>query len=699
MQGTHHPELADEQAYIEAAYTRLEQIRDDAAARAARDAGTKVTSFQMVYERDVAVRTALERARSLQIGDEGLCFGRTDHDDGARFYIGRRAVFDERHEPLVIDWRVPSAEPFFRATALHPLGLTLRRHLLCEGRTLLAIEDEVLGEGALGGLVQADGPPQGGGALAAAMERPRTGHMRDIVATVQAEQDEVIRDDLQGILAVQGGPGTGKTAVALHRAAFLLFTHRRTLERQGMLVVGPNRRFLRYIDQVLPALGEGGVRLATLQDLAPTVAIRGTDPWELAHLKGDVRMVRVIERAVRTRPDTLDADVVITLDATPVPLRAREVNDLVAAGKRNRRPYNVRRSMLRSIIVSRLYQRYEDAVKAKHGELADIVLIGRREASHMLRAHPEVNRVLDHVWPGFSPQGFIGELLSSHARLAAAAHGILKEREIDALLRERATAWTAADIPLMDEVAPLLGEMTQRRSARDEGEDDDDLTTYGHIVVDEAQDLSPMALRMIARRTRSASVTLVGDLAQAASPAAPTSWEPIMEHLPQRDGTRIRELTVNYRTPAPAMNVAARVLAEASPGIAPPRSARTDGSPVSFVRGDPAETVGRLTKEHRAHGVGTLVVIAARSHLDDLVTAAGEIDDDVVTVLTVEDAKGLEFDHVVVVEPARLVAEATHGLRALYIAITRATQTVVVAHELDLPAVLQDTGASAVGGA
>lgn len=681
MQGAQHPELPAEQAYLDAAYLRLEQIRDEAAARAATHAAAKTTAFQAVYERDVAVRTALERARSMQIGDEALCFGRTDHENGDRFYIGRRAVSDERHEPMVIDWRVPSAEPFFRATGLHPLGLTMRRHLLCEGRRLVAVEDEEFGENSIVGDVQ------GPGALSAAMERPRTGHMRDIVATLQAEQDEVIRDELPGILAVQGGPGTGKTAVALHRAAFLLFTHRRVLERQGMLVLGPNKRFLRYIDQVLPALGEGGVRLATLGELGPRVSVQHHESWDVAHLKGDIRMARVIERAVQRRIGRIDTDAIIMLDQTRIPLYAKELNEIVEAGKRNRRRYNTRRAMLQSIVVDRLYERYVASVKDKHGDLADIMLLRRREGLAALREHPDVIKILDQVWPALSPQVLVGDLLSSRARMQDAARGILKARELDVLVRHDARAWTADDIPLLDEASTCLGTVSARKRSEDD-DDPDEIGTYGHIVVDEAQDLSPMALRMISRRTRVGSITLVGDLAQAASPTAPSSWEGVVAHLPQRGPFRVRELTVNYRTPGPAMAVAARVLKTVAPEIVPPSSARVDGEAIARAPGDPAATVARLVEEQRARPAGTMVVIAARSDMSMLAPVVG--DDEFIALLAVEEAKGLEFDHVVIVEPARVVAEATQGLRALYIAITRATQRVTLAHATPLPPELAD---------
>jgi len=678
-----HPDLPAEQAYIDAAYDRLDEIREEAIARANERARQHETAFQLVYERDVAVRFALERARSLDVGDESLIFGRTDSEHDERYYIGRRAVFDEQRRPLVVDWRVPAAEPFYRATGRHPLGLAMRRHFLCEGRRLLSIEDERLSEsGTELGLA-------GSGALLAAMERPRTRQMRDIVATVQAEQDMVIRDELSGVLAVQGGPGTGKTAVALHRAAYLLFTHRQKLARQGLLVVGPTRRFLRYIDQVLPALGEGGVLLATLGDLAPSARVERYEEPAVARIKGDVRMARVVARAVKLRQRPLGRALNVNFDDVKLTLHKKELDGLIAAARRNRRSHNARRWMLLSIMVDKLYARYVKQSKNLYGAVGRV---RRKDARNELRAHPAVIGALNEMWPALTPQELVAQLLSSREQLAATAKGILRREEINRLLRTEGDAWTGSDVPLLDETQTRLGIVEPRRKVAtlDDDDDPDELDTYGHIIVDEAQDLSPMALRMIARRSRTGSITLVGDVAQAISSTPLSSWDEILEQLPQRDGTRLRQLTVNYRTPGAIMDVATLVLTEAAPDLHPPRSAREGGEPITFEPGDPAATVARLAKEQRARDEGTLAVIAPHSMLGDMTVAADtNEEDEVVAVLSVEEAKGLEFDSVVVVEPAQLIEESLQGMRALYVAMTRATQRVTVAYDGRLPRVLQ----------
>ena len=674
-----HPDLAVEQAVIDHAYQRLEEIRAEATARAETAAAERLTHFQLAFERDVVVQAAYERAASLDIGDQSLVFGRIDQEDEERYYIGRRAVFDRDYRPLVIDWRVPSAEPFYRGTGRHPMGLRLRRHFLCENRELLAIEDELFGEGRDLGLA-------GSGALLAAMERPRTGHMRDIVATVQAEQDEVIRDDLAGVLIVQGGPGTGKTAVGLHRAAYLLFTHRRKLERQGILVIGPTPRFLRYIDQVLPALGEGGVDLQTPAGLAPAVELCAQDPENVARLKGDERMATVLQRALGQRQHAPSRGLGLDFEGIDVTLSKREVSKLVASASRTRRrTHNARRAMLLNILVQRLRRRYELGLKKRHGELAAELRLPRREAASRLREEPALQDYVDSIWPLLKPQELVGELLASREQLRAT--GSLSDQEVELLAREERYAWTPSDIPLLDEAAALLGAPVDRRRIVTLDDDEtDEAQTYGHIIVDEAQDLTPMTLRMLARRSRTGSMTLVGDLAQTVGATLPHSWDEVLAHLPVRDGARVRELTVNYRTPGPIMDAAVRLLADAAPELSPPRSARPDGEPISYVSGDASSIVAEAAADHRARGEGTMCVIADRSMLEQLRAAAADTGrDDTFAIIDVQEAKGLEFDRVIVVEPARIVGGTAHGMRALYVAITRATKHVTIAHAEPLP--------------
>jgi len=512
--------------------------------------------------------------------------------------------------------------------------------------------------------------------------------MRDIVATVQAEQDAVIRESVDGVLAVQGGPGTGKTAVALHRAAYLLFTHRQKLGRQGVLVVGPNRRFLRYIDQVLPALGENGARMASILDLSRT-RVLGTEPAASARIKGDARMAEVIARGIADRQRALSGDVAIVLDEITVRFRVRESEQLVATARRNHRSHNARHSMLSSIIISKLYDRYLRAAKNTHGELAELRVMPKRAALNALRGHPRMHDLFEQMWPLLSAERFLRELFAQPELLRRAARGLLSDEELAALERPTDAPWTASDVPLLDEAFMHLGAAKARKRNADSDDEIDQIETYGHVVADEIQDFPPMALRMLARRSRAGSMTVVGDLAQSVGDWRPHSWDEILAHLPQRD-PRVRELTINYRTPGPVMDVAARVLAIASPDLPPPRSARADGEPVVYQRGDVRALVARLADEHRARNSGTMLIVAPAPSIPELIVAANASDDigAPVMALTVQDAKGLEFDDVVVVEPARLVAESIQGERALYVALTRATRTVTIVHEEPLPASL-----------
>lgn len=681
-----HPDLAHEQAYIERAYARLDQIREEAEDRAASIASQRGSTFQEIYDRDVGIRVGLFRAHALDIGDESLCFGRSDATSGEIYYIGRRAVFNTTHDPLVIDWRVPAAEAFYRATGRDPLGLDARRHFLCEGRRLLSVEEERFSDGTGASSLGL----AGSGALITALERPRTGHMRDIVATVQAEQDRIIRDDLDGVLCVQGGPGTGKTAVALHRAAFLLFTHRRKLERQGVLIVGPNPHFLRYIEQVLPALGESGAVLATPTDLIPELTVGGIDTQLASHVKGDVSVAKVLANAVRDRQRPLAKDVKFEFEDIHVTIKARETIELIASARRSRKSHNARHAMLATILVSRLYGRYVRAMKQKHQERADLITMPKRTARPMLRAEPAFLDALDQMWPLLTTERFLSDLLSSRERLAAAAKGVLSDEDRDALYREDGSAWTPADVPLLDEAFTFLGAPVSKRKTDDQDADLDEHKTFGHIVVDEAQDLSPMALRMLTRRSRAGSMTIVGDLAQAVGVWTPRTWDDVLFHLPDRK-PRVHELSINYRTPGAIMDVAAVVLAEAAPGMVPPSSVRATGEAphaISVAPGEVHAEVARIATEHRT---GTMVIIAPHSMIASVAAATAAPVEDVgapVSVFTVEDAKGLEFDEVVIVEPARLVDESMQGLRALYVALTRATQRVFIVHSEALPRAL-----------
>jgi DNA helicase IV len=682
-----HPELASEQSYIDHAYERLAATRESVAQRLVVALQENKGTPQAIHEREIVVQSALQRLDQLDIGDEALCFGRIDEIDDEKFYIGRLAVSDVDQEPLVVDWRAPIAEPFYRATPREPMGLRRRRHFLAEGRQIAVIEDEVF---ALGD-DEDETAMAGTGALLAALERSRSGRMRDIVATVQREQDEVIRAPLPGVIVVQGGPGTGKTAVALHRAAYLLYTHRFPLERQGVLVVGPSRLFLRYIDHVLPSLGESGVVLASITGVVGGPRVKGEDTPDAARVKGDARMVAMLARAVRDRQRPLRKDAIVPFGVRLLRITAADSATLVNAVRRRPGTHNAKRRQLETLVVRRLI-----------AQLGDSALDEREDLGAQLRRAPEVVAALDRMWPALTPEEFLHDLYGAPA-LIRSAGAALSDDERRALARPRAEAledipWTAADIALYDEARVLLGPRRRRPT------DEDLVRGFGHIVVDETQDLSPMQLRVLARRSLSGSMTVVGDIAQATGHWAPSSWEEVLDHLPAgRDEGRITELSVNYRTPAEVMDLAGRVLVAAAPTMVPPRSVRTTGVEPVITQaraGDLAFEVARAARTLRdAVSGGTVAVIVPpallpelRRDLQSAEVPFGEPEthglDAPITLVGVDVVKGLEFDGVVVVEPSRIVDDSPQGLRALFVALTRPTQRLTIVHERPLPSPL-----------
>jgi len=934
-------DLEDEQRFLDQAYLGLEAMRSDAnrMLESVLDLGRGGT-FQSRTERDIVVRTSLARLAQLDIGDQALCFGRIDRlpepgqAAGEAFHIGRLAVSGPDHEPLVVDWRAPVAEPFYRATGLDPQGLARRRHLAVRGRAVVGVEDEYFApiDGtlspdwaaadagdhppgtAVGGAddtgegLADDGLPLGGpGALLAALGQARTGQMGDIVATIQREQDEIIRSPLAGVLMVQGGPGTGKTAVALHRAAYLLYTHRFPLERQGVLVVGPNPLFLRYIEQVLPSLGETGVTLSTVPGLVPEVRVRGTEPADVARLKGEARMVRVIARAVRTRQRPLRRDVAVPFGAATLRLTAAESADIVGSARRRPGPHNTRRRYVEQQVVRRLADQYRrirrdlgvpvgasgatiddhldldapdldapdlggtdldapdlggtadagsepatapldgtsgtaelvdigrgrhggqltlfgsptdsdgadggggiddggggvDGGDGRRGRLADVVpmpgVFGTDhpvtdgpgedglgnggpgndgsiaavppaeatpeedfdldEFSRSVRRVPELAEALDRMWPRLAPHELLHDLFGARPLLAAAGQDVLTASEQASLYRPRSRSlddvpWTAADAALVDEARAVLGprrgrSRRQRPDSRDRVErareevgywpsgldptptpvaggngagDDDPVRSYGHIVVDEVQDLSPLQLRMLARRSLSGSMTVVGDIAQATGPWAPSGWTEVAAHLTPNREPRLVELTVSYRTPAEVVAVAAGVLAVATPGLTPPRPVRRSGHHPTVAWAAPGTLARRAAEvaaaEAAAVAPGRTAVLVPGDRYREVFDALTDLGADPVdprdprgaglsaplVVLPADEANGLEFDAVVVVEPAVVAAggpgaaedggaagreappaPTTRGLRALYVALTRPTRRLAVVHSMPLP--------------
>lgn len=701
---SNHPEIAQEQAYLDFAYARIEELK--AVARSAMDDVLdlgKGGTFQARTERDMVVRSALARLDQLEIGNQPLCFGRIDEVEGDKFYIGRLGVSGPSQEVLVVDWRAPVAEPFYRATGRFPMGLSRRRHFGLQGRKLVSIEDEpMIHSGDTEAL-----PVSGRGALLAALERTRTGRMSDIVATIQGEQDEIIRSPLAGVQVVQGGPGTGKTAVALHRAAYLLYTHRFPLELQGVLVVGPNPMFLRYISQVLPSLGESGVVLSTISGLYinaakhdpvisssfhPARSIVGVDTPATAAVKGDIRMVEFIARAVKTRERSLPGDLIVNYGSYRLRVTRQTLKRIVARIKRRNGTHNARRQRFEQFLFEALFDSYNTAVERARGYDPSVASSEFADFVSAMKLNDEVSEALARMWPRLTAEELMHDLYGAPALIGVAGRNLLSSQEASFLERPRsgsleAVEWTEADIALLDEARELLGPVRKLK------EDEVFTPTYGHVVADEAQDLSPMQLRMLSRRCLGGSLTMVGDIAQATGPWAPTSWSDVTSHLPMGWALREVELTIGYRTPAEAMQLAAPVLKATGLDLIPPRPVRESGLEPRFIAThDSQALVGSVVEEamrESGKGAGTCAVIVPDVLYDQVEAALQEagvvfgtaqgrtVESDLILLLAPQ-AKGLEFDSVIVVEPNAIVAQAAHGMRALYVALTRTTTALTI---------------------
>jgi DNA helicase IV len=669
-----HPEVDLEQAYLDHAHHRLQAMRQ----RTERLAAIADSAAQAV---DSALAQAHLARRAASMVDSGaaLAFGRLDHEHGDRWYVGRRHVEDEAGDPLVVDWRAPVAVPFYRATAVDPMELARRRRFVIDGRRVTDLFDEVFDD--------PDSVAAGGGGgvpdpLLAELERSRTGELRDIVATIQAEQDVVIRAPLERCLIVQGGPGTGKTAVGLHRAAFLLYEHRGRLDDEGVLVVGPNPVFLRYIAQVLPSLGEVAVRQTTVEGLVAG-RVRAVDPPDVARLKGDARMADVLARAVAgtRRPP---ADLVGASPWGSVRVAAADVAAAVAEVAGRGVPANVGRHALRTLLLRRAHA---DHV-ARRGEAG---AVEPEELAAGLRGDRAWGAALERLWPAVSGPALVRRLLGGGAALAAAADGILDADEQRLLHRRSARRlddepWTLADLVLVDEA---------------EGRADGARRSYGHVVVDEAQDLTAMELRLLARRCPRRSMTVLGDLAQSTAVGGQRSWEEVLRWLGEPAGASVVELALGYRVPAPIMDLANRLLPSAAPGVAPTRSVRELGRDPVLVDAGGEDGLGAAVAAEvaRLAGAWASVAVVVPDALAEPVAgglaaagvgAAGGAalgPDQPVVLLSPAAAKGLEFDAVVVVEPAA-VAVDDRGARLLYVALTRAVQELVIVHARGLPAAL-----------
>ncbi|GHS86575.1 DNA helicase [Actinomycetota bacterium] len=745
-------ELRTEQETVDRLYARLDTLR-----RQTRSRLTEVRldgpsgSPQNRSERDAFATLYEDRLAQLEGVEDRLAFGRLDLETGEQRYIGRIGLTDDEHASMLTDWRAPAARAFYRATAAQPDGVVRRRHLVTRGRSVTGVEDEVLDLDALAD--DTDGTALAGlsgeGALLASLAARRTGRMSDIVATIQAEQDAIVRGDLQGALVVQGGPGTGKTAVALHRAAYLLYAHRRVLERSGVLLIGPSQTFLRYIDQVLPSLGETGVVTTTVADLFPGVSATGTEADAVAEVKGRVSMAQVVARAVRLRQRVPEQPTEVRIDGRTVVVRPSDVRSAIAHARRGNRPHNLARVTFVREMLSRLAEQY---VSQLGWALAPDE---RGEIIEELRSTREIRIALNLAWMPLTPQGLVSDLLTKPARLDAAAPE-LSRADRDLLLRAPGSPWTPGDVPLLDEAAELLGEDDQAARAQSRADAADRVAqldyarqvlqstgsdalvsaelladrfagsgpllttaeraatdrawTYGHVVVDEAQELSAMAWRMLLRRVPTRSMTIVGDVAQTTSRAGARDWAAMFDPL-LRTTWRLSELTVNYRTPAAVADAAQQMARAAGLPVSPLTSARDVPGALRARRVPEAELGAAAALDVRAaleqvadgSGDGRVVLIATadrlaatRQALDDagLHSALGTGPtasraaalEAPVSLLTPQEAKGLEFDVVVLVEPAEVLAQ---GGGDLYVAMTRPTQALRIVHSRPLPAGLE----------
>ncbi|MFJ4517037.1 HelD family protein [Streptomyces sp. NPDC088816] len=633
---------------------------------------------------EVLARQIDERIKALaDLSDTPLFFGRLDYlhspgadraegAEGERFYIGRRHVHDAEGDPMVIDWRAPVSQPFYRASKKDPMDVGLRRRFGYTGGDLTAYEDEHLSDPA-----EPSEAATTSRLLQQEIERPRVGPMRDIVATIQPEQDEIVRSGLSGTVCVQGGPGTGKTAVGLHRVAYLLYAHRERLARTGTLVIGPNRSFLHYIEQVLPALGELTVQQATVDDLVAHVEVRGADEAATAIVKGDARMAEVLRRALYSHVTMPTEPVVVVRGSRRWRVPAYELEDIVRELLDRGIRYGAAREALPQRIAHAVLVQMERAGEAPDDRVQDAVA---RNAA--------VKAAVKAVWPPVDPAKLVLRLLTDADFLAEHADGILTEEERKTLLWARpvrsvkSAKWSAADAVLVDEAADLV-ERTH---------------SLGHVVLDEAQDLSPMQYRAVGRRCTTGSATVLGDLAQGTTPWATRTWEEALAHLGKSEGL-IEELTAGFRVPTDVITYASRLLPHIAPGLAPVASVRENPGffEIRPAAGD-AEVVAACEELLRNEGsVGLIAADARVPALTEALAAAGlpylapgaeTTAETRLTLVPASLAKGLEYDYVVLDEPRSVVTaepDERTGLRRLYVALTRAVSGLIVTHTAPLP--------------
>ncbi|RFA09530.1 AAA family ATPase [Subtercola boreus] len=750
-------ELDRERDYVAKLYARLDDLRSDAQRQLERvhrqDVGG---NHQSRSERDAFARVFEDRIVQLNEVDERLAFGRleaaqpdtsaapdaesnadadADADESPYRYIGRIGLRDENLKPILLDWRVPQAGPFYQATAATPMGIRSRRHLLSRGRKIVKIEDEIF-DGA--SITDAEASTlQGEGALMASLSAERTGRMHDIVATIQAEQDRIIRSELPGVLVVQGGPGTGKTAVALHRAAYLLYSFRDRLRSSGVLVVGPSRAFLQYIEAVLPSLGETGVVLASVGQLYPGVDATAEDVPEVAVVKGATEMAALVERAIRSRQRVPAESQVLDVNGEPLTLEPQVIANAINRAHESRKPYNEARVTFVKTALNDLTRALAAQLRS-HGNTVDEDDYGMLRED--LRSAYDVRVALNTAWIPLTPQKLLQDLYARPQWLAELTPSWSPEKRA-LLRRDRDAPFTVSDVPLLDEAAEHLGEHNERNAAVDreakkqrkrdvenaenairnmdvEGlvhaEDladtfaeqasrattaeraaADRTWTYGHIVVDEAQELSPMQWRLLRRRGPLRSFTIVGDIAQASAASSARSWNeavaPLVGRAKRGEGWRLEELTVNYRTPTQIAEAAQEMAERRGLPVTRSTSVRESEWPITTVH----STLEAVRADRQIASLGTTGVIVLPGILQrtfETLSAAlpGEVGLGAagltrqVAVMTPQEAKGLEFDSVVIVDPEGILTDIPRGASALYVAMTRPTQRLTFVIEPDV---------------
>lgn len=743
------PDDTPEQGFVDAAYARLDALRASYRASQAKAHATHgVGNAQGWTERDAISAHLGDMAAKLEGVEERLVFGRLDGIDGSTRRIGRVSLSTEEGKPLLVDWRAPAAMPFYQATPVEPLGIARRRHIQTRSRRVVGVEDELLDSASAAAL-----DLQGEGALMSALTKARDGRMGDIVATIQAEQDRIIRASHDGLVVVQGGPGTGKTAVALHRIAYLLYAERERLERSGVLLIGPSRIFLHYIERVLPSLGETGVVSTTLGDLLPGLSARGAEPLEVAEAKGRSGWSRLLREAVRSIPRRLDAPLRLAVWNREVDLLPEDVAAARRRARASRKTHNEAREGFALDLIGRLARRL--AVQA--GDVDSTGAASEEDLASWkseIRDSIDARRAINLAWMPTSAQTLLARLYARPSLLHSineAAGRPLKEGDL-ALVERRSGEWTPADVPLLDELEELLGPVPKSSRRREDPSGEEELAraraaiegqglgggivtaeqlaastrertewtplaeraasdrqwTFGHIVVDEAQDLSPMAWRSLLRRCPSRSMTVVGDLDQRRGTNRPQSWIDALGPA-RRAYAAEYVLTVSYRTPATLTSLAEGVMARAGEPVVHPMTAvrdvpdcyrvhRVEGSPALADRAaDPlfaaasraaAEALARLDRES-GEGSGRVAVLVgstrARAWDADLTGARGL--DSRLSILSAVASKGLEFDSVVLVEPAEVLSD---GPGDLFVALTRSTHDLAVVHAGELPAGMEE---------